>query len=387
MRTLVFGLATLVAACGGAGSTQVSTSSTPPSAGGSDGGVGVPTPDGGGTPTPGGDGGGVGGTGGGGGGGSGGSGGGGSGGGVGGGGTACTDTAPVAIASAEKLADALAVDDGNVYFTTEPQRQGDWNLWSGPLGGGAAVMVGGTGDSAATYLTVNATAIFTLNSDGLLLRWPKSGGAPTSLHASDTHVGANCLADAFGYIYLCNYEFGSGSGQIVRMPEDGGQSTVIVGLAYGIGGIAFDAQHLWFSSTRGVFGVAPDGSSSANDVGIARPGNGGLGPLTVDDSHVFVADNQHTIWIADKRNGATMTVFAQPISYPSALHADGGNLYVLAGIVDSVGNHATITRYSGDGSRADVLADRAGIIGSMVVRGPYVYYTFENDSTVYRICK
>ncbi|HEV3140434.1 MAG TPA: hypothetical protein VGY57_07970, partial [Vicinamibacterales bacterium] len=303
------------------------------------------------------------------------------------GGTACTDTQPVPIATAEKLAYSLAVDDANVYFTTEPKPQGDWNLWSAPVGGGAAVPVGSTGDSAATYLTVNATAIFTLNDDGLLLRWPKGGGAPTKLNASNTHVGANCLADALGYIYFCPVESGSSYSQIVRTPEDGGGPSPVLVSGWGFGGIAFDTERLWFSSTRGVDGVAPDGSSSPSTISIPRVGNGGLGSLAVDDSHVFVADNERTIWIADKLNGATMTIFAQTVSYPSTLRVDGRNLYVLAGIVDSVGNHATITRYSPDAAHADVIADRAGIIGNMVVRGGYVYYTFENDSTVYRICK
>ncbi|HEY1584088.1 MAG TPA: hypothetical protein VGH63_00300, partial [Polyangia bacterium] len=101
----------------------------------------------------------------------------------------------------------------------------------------------------------------------------------------------------------------------------------------------------------------------------------------------FVADSDQKIWRADKRDGATLTTIATAPGYPSRLVADAGSLYVLAGIVDSSGNHGTIMRYAPDGSSAERLADRAGIIGSMVVRGPYVYYTFENDSTVYRVCK
>jgi hypothetical protein len=364
--TIAFAVA-LVAGCGGNGSTTVIPSSMPPSSsgsgatGGTDG--GTPGDGGGGTTGGGGTSGG-------------------DMGGGGGGGTACTDMQPVAIASAEKDADAIAVDDSDVYFTTQPvaSSSSDWDLWRAPVGGGAAAKVGSSGNYyAAAWVTVNATAAFTLQSDGLLMRWPKSGGAPSQLHASQSNVGVADLVDAFGYIYFSTYD--SGYVQIIRTPEDGGGPETIVAAQNGLGNFTFDPTHIWISSTRGISGSAPDGSGPS--VFIPSASNGALGPLAVDDAHVFVADNARTLWVADKRDGATMTVLAQTTDYPNVLIADGGNLYVLS----ATESDTSITRYAADGSRADLLAERAGMIGGMVVRGNFVYYTYSNDSTVYRICK
>lgn len=397
---IVFAVA-LVAGCGGKGTT-VTTSSTPPTGGG-EGGVDAGAPGGGSGGTMGGAGSGGGDSGrdggaSGGGGGSGGMGGGdggapggggatdGGGGATdgGGGGSACTDTEPVAIATAEKGAEALAVDDANVYFTAAPalDKWHDWNLWRAPVGGGAAVKVGSTGDYYAGWATVNATAVFTLQTDGQLLRWPKSGGAPTQLRAAKPGAGVADLADAFGFIWFRVYD--EGYDQIMRTPEDGGGPTTVFASGNGLGGFAFDAQRVWISGPHGVSGVPVAGGPG--DVSIAYPGGGALWSVAVDDAHVFVADSQRTLWIADKRDGATLTMLARSSGYPSTLRADRGNLYVLAGIVGPGGNDATITRYAADGSAA-VLAERLGDIGAMVVHGDYVYYTFENDSTVYRVCK
>ncbi|HWE29142.1 MAG TPA: hypothetical protein VHB97_14135, partial [Polyangia bacterium] len=240
-----------------------------------------------------------------------------------------------------------------------------------------------TNDWTTSYVTVNATAVFTLNADGELLRWAKSGGAPLVMQASNNNVSVRCLADAFGYIYFCTDD--AGFIQIVRTPEDGGgPATVIVG-TYLISDIAFDATHLWYETPHGTFGVPPGGGAGST-ISIA-PTNASVGPIAVDDAHVFVGTYDGRILVAPKLDGATLTTFANTLQYPAKLRVDGSNLYVLAGEVDADGSHSRITRFATDSSNSTILVDLHGIIGDMAVRGDYVYYSFENDSTVYRICR
>jgi hypothetical protein len=389
MRRCALALAMMVAGCGGSGSTSVTTSSVPPDNGGGGGGG---MPGGGSTGTggggmPGGGGGGAGGTGTGGGGMPGG---GGGAGGTGGGGslTPCTPGQTDTIATAEKIASALAVDDTNVYFVadTTTTQEGVWDLWRAPAGGGAPVEVGTTADWTAQRATINATAVFTIGSDDELLRWAKSGGAPTVLHASTNSSIGGCMADAFGYIYFCSGNAADGLVQLLRVPEDGGAAaTVIVGyLGGGIHGIAFDANYVWMTSNPGVFRTGHDGGTSTQ--AMVTPTTQ-LGPIVVDDAHVYAGDYSGDILVADKHDGAALTVLTKTAQYPAVLRLDGGNLYILAGELDDVGHHSVIQRVTTDGQSGANLVDLHGIIGDMSVRGDSVYYTFENDSTVYRVCK
>jgi hypothetical protein len=392
MRGYAFWFAAIVAGCGGSGSTNVTPSSVPPSGnggagngGGAGADGGVPMPGGGGGMPGGGGGGGMpGGGGGGGGGGSGGIGGGGGGGGS-GGGSSCTSTTPVAVATAEKGAGALAVDDSNVYFLAEPQqtKDDDWNLWTAPSSGGPAVERGTTADWTLQRITVNATAIFTLAHDGQLLRWPKSGGAPTTFfdNLGDAYTG--CFANAFGSIYYCD---GDHDVYLLnRMPEDGGRPTEMATL-FGLGDIAFDATYVYLTGDGGVYRMPHQADYHTSLELVGNPGTP-LGSIAVDDAHIFVGDINGEILVADKHAGTTFSILAKTAGYPSVLRIDNGSVYSLAGELDDVGHHSVISRVTTDGMTAASLVDLHGIIGGMVLRGDYVYYTLENDSTVYRVCK
>lgn len=375
MRAYACVLAAIVAGCGGSSSTSVTPSSTPPSDNGGGGGGGN---GGGGMPG----GGGAGGTGGGGGGGGMPGGGGGAGGtGGGGGGSACTDTKPVAIATAEMHAERLAVDDTDVYFIAEATQYGPWHLWRAPLAGGAASELGTVGNAADGYVTVNATAIFTLSNDGLLLRWPKGGGAPLTMRPSNTNVSSTCLADAYGFIYDCTWD--SSWVQIIRRPEDGGGTAQVVAGNWIAAGPAFDTQHVWYITTHGLFAVAPDGSGPT----LSIASNNAVGNIAVDDAHVYLGATDQRILSAPKQDGAALAQIAMSSGYPDQLLTNGGNLYVFATVVAPSGSYGTITRYASDGSQATVLAAANGMIGGMAIRGDYVYYTSMSDSTVYRVCK
>jgi hypothetical protein len=396
MRGYAFVLAAIVAGCGGSSSTTVTPSSVPPSdnggaggggngGGGTTGGGGGGTTGGGGGGMPGGGGGGAGGTGGGGG--SGGmGGGGGSGGGGGGGGSACTSTTPQAIATAQKGAYVLAVDDSNVYFMAEPEqtKENDWNLFRAPSSGGAAVEVGTTSDWTLPQITVNSTAVFTIAFDGQLMRWPKDGSAPTVMidNFGDGYYG--CLTDALGYLYMCDGDHDRYL--IERRPEDGGAAIEMATL-FGVQQLAFDATYVYMTSNDGGLYRMPNQADFHTPLELVGNAGTPLTAIAVDDTHVFVGDTNGDILVAGKQPGTSFSILAKTAAYPSKLRVDNGSVYSLAGELDDVGHHSVISRVSTDGKTGASLVDLHGIIGDMALRGDYVYYTLENDSTVYRVCK
>lgn len=368
MRTYAL-IALVVAGCGSGGSTTVTTTSAPPAdmGSGGGGGNGGGTAGGGAGGMPGGGGGVDGGM-------SGGSGGGGVDGGS-GGGTACSDTQPVAITRAGSAAFSVAADDDDVYFTAAGPGSAVRSVWRAPRSGGAAVEVAHPDDSVGE-LTVNATAFFT--NSGRILRWPKGGGAPTVLHQADVHYGTSCLTDALGYIYFCSVEADHNSYE--RVPEDGGAEQAVantLGPAY----LAFDPQHAWFTGNGGVTGTAPDGSGASIYI------RGLLGPIGVDDAHVFCATDG-VLRVADKQDGATPRDLGPTLADGHKLRVYGGSVYVLSSdFYDGTPPRSQLARFAADGSSSAVLVERSGGIEDFAVRDAYVYFTVENNGAVYRACR
>jgi hypothetical protein len=160
---------------------------------------------------------------------------------------------------------------------------------------------------------------------------------------------------------------------------------VVANNAFGLESIAFDPQHLWFDDVHGVVGMAPDGSAGSN---VTIPWSGvALFAIATTDTQLFVGTDDARILVAPKKDGATLTTFAHTLRYPTRLHVDGSNLYVLSGGTGEPGGLTKISRYATDGSSSTDLVPVTGPISDFAVRGDYVYYTFSNDSSVYRVCK
>jgi len=380
MRSYALSLALIVAGCGGNGSTTVTPASTPPNngGGGATGGTDGGMPTGGGGTTGGGGGGDMGG----GGGGTTGTGGGGDmgGGDGGGGGAACTSTQPERLTQASTGAFGLAVDDSAVYFTTQmmPTKENDYVLWRAPIAGGAATKVGTTTDYAATSVVVNADAVFTMSSFGVLERWPKDGSAPTVLsETTGNDFGSRAVADAGGYIYSLTQD------GVVRIPETGGAVQAIGSVAKPLA-FAFDATDVYVTSDKSIVRVPRDGGPTSVTTQTPDPLQG----VAVDDAHVYTGGFGGTVYVADKHDGATATaLFSTGMNEVGVLFVDSGHLYYRADTLGSNGLQQVIGRVALDGSGKTVLATVLGDMGHVQIRGAYVYYTFENDSSVYRVCK
>jgi len=380
MRSYALSLALIVAGCGGNGSTTVTPASTPPNngGGGATGGTDGGMPTGGGGTTGGGGGGDMGG----GGGGTTGTGGGGDmgGGDGGGGGAACTSTQPERLTQASTGAFGLAVDDSAVYFTTQmmPTKENDYVLWRAPIAGGAATKVGTTTDYAATSVVVNADAVFTMSSFGVLERWPKDGSAPTVLsETTGNDFGSRAVADAGGYIYSLTQD------GVVRIAETGGAVQAIGSVAKPLA-FAFDATDVYVTSDKSIVRVPRDGGPTSVTTQTPDPLQG----VAVDDAHVYTGGFGGTVYVADKHDGATATaLFSTGMNEVGVLFVDSGHLYYRADTLGSNGLQQVIGRVALDGSGKTVLATVLGDMGHVQIRGAYVYYTFENDSSVYRVCK
>ena len=368
MRAYTCVLAAIVAGCSGSGAATVTTTSTPPADGGGGGGVDGGMPGGGGGGSGGGGSGGVdGGTGGG-------------GGGDMGGGPACTSTQPERLTQAATGAFGLAVDDSAVYFTTQmmPAKEHDYVLWTAPIGGGAATRLGSTTDYAATSVVVNADAVFTMSSFGVLERWPKDGSAPTVLsETTGNDYGSRAVADAGGYIYSLTQD------GIVRIAETGG-AVQSIGSVAKPGAFAFDATDIYVTSDKSIVRVPRNGGPTSVTTQTPDPLEG----VAVDDTHVYAGSFGGTVYVADKHDGATATaLFSTGMNEASVVSVDSDHLYYSADTLGSGGLQEVIGRVNLDGSGKSVLSSVTGNIGHVQIRGGYVYYTFENDSSVYRVCK
>ena len=218
MRRLALVLVAFVAGCGSGGSTSVGTSSTPPS-GGADGGVGVPSPDGGGTPPggggmPGGGGGGSGGTGG--------TGGTGGAGGAGGGGPSACPTTPTVIGM---NFEPRASDGAYIYGFGVQQ------IARIPVGGGAQATVVGSIDTSVDYalLVAGGYVYWTVSPDAVhpsprMFRAAKAGGdQPAFL----TDSGSIVADDAF--VYTIVDWMGNGNGLVSVAQSDGHVSDEQIG--------------------------------------------------------------------------------------------------------------------------------------------------------------
>ena len=289
MRKLAWIMVAFVAGCG-SGSTTVSTSSTPPTGGGADGGMGAPTPGGGGGGMPGAGGGGTGGTGGGsGGGGAGGSGGGGSGGGGsggggggGGGGSTCP-MMPTAVIDSPTAVAAMAVDDSSVYFVV------------------------GNGGNGAVY------------------RAPKQGGAPVWL--ADSPNGAHdfvwsiAVDDSTVYFIDSGPEDNSAGGYVMAVPKAGGPARALV--SAGVGpcgaiqptGLAIDGDTVYFTEQTGFTSPLPAGCDFhdfAHLVAVPKAGgtpttlatHADLYSLAIDATSAYMIAENSQVWTVPLRGGA-----------------------------------------------------------------------------------
>jgi hypothetical protein len=298
----------------------------------------------------------------------------------GGAGAACTPTQPERLTQAATDAFGLAVDDSAVYFTTQmmPAKENDFVLWTAPIGGGAATKVGTTTDYAATSVVVNADAVFTMSSFGVLERWPKDGSAPTVLsETTGNDFGSRAVADAGGYIYSLTQD------GVVRIAETGGAVQAIGNVADPLA-FAFDATDIYVTSDKSIVRVPRGGGPTSVATQTPDPLDG----VAVDDAHVYTGGFGGTVYVADKQDGASATaLFSTGMKEVDDLFVDSGHLYYRADTLGSSGLQQVIGRVALDGSGKTVLATVAGDIGRVQIRGSYVYYTFANDSSVYRVCK
>ncbi len=140
---------------------------------------------------------------------------------------------------------AIAVSDGNVYFT-----DGD-NVMMAPAAGGNAVVIA-TGQNFPFSLAVDSTNVYwsSARGTGAIVKMPLTGGTPTILASS---TGMNRIAVDTTSVYFTTPDPGSpNDGTVTSIPLAGGPTTQLVDGQSTPEGIAVDATSVyWVDTTLG----------------------------------------------------------------------------------------------------------------------------------------
>ena len=371
MRKIPFVLAAFVIGCG-SGPGTVSTSSTPPTGGGADGGVAMPGGGGmavgGGGGMPGSGGGGPGGTGGGsGGGGAGGVGGGGSSGGGGGGGGGTTASPcqrpPVAFAADATVATA----DAQYLYAFSGQQ-----LVRIPLGGdGRDVLVDGIDTRVDSAASVDDRYIYWVVDRGntaapALVRAPKTGGAASYIGPAGggSAIRSYVVADRIYFVQNLS---------LMSMAADGSDVRTIPTGPGEVDAITADTHELLWLDVDPRTDQTVLRSWPLPTPPTARAGD----PADAGDTYLF-APGFNDVWryrIADGSYAGLGSFVGEASA--TDVQVAGGNVYVHAGDL--------IVRMGEDGSGEDTLA--GGARGPWTIGGDSIYFTDFNGSGIRRVCR
>lgn len=150
-----------------------------------------------------------------------------------------------AVFAAATNAWAIAVRDGNVYFT-----DGD-NVMMAPASGGNAAVIA-AGQNFPFSLAVDSANVYwsSARGTGAVLKMPLVGGAPTTLASS---TGLNRIAVDATTVYFTAPVGGSpNDGSVVSVPIEGGPTTTLADGQSAPEGIAVDATSVyWVDTTLG----------------------------------------------------------------------------------------------------------------------------------------
>lgn len=191
-----------------------------------------------------------------------------------------------------------------------------FRLWYAPLAGGGAAekyFIQGTG---SYQLALNATHAFAAQAASPFTVWriPLAGGGADAIHSfSAVHPHFDLVADETA-LYV------DSSGEIVRVPLDGGPSEVLV--SGGIGTqIAMDATDIYFGQSGFLSRVPKGGGDITQVVAVSE----GVRKMAVDATHVYWIDGSAVRRVA--KAGGAEEILASEQENPSVIRVDDTSVY------------------------------------------------------------
>ena len=193
-------------------------------------------------------------------------------GGASGGGGSVGGGTPIALASNEVGAWAIAVDATHVYWTNQDTR----TVMKVPIAGGTPVMLamGATAAQLPWDVAVDGGAVYwnEYASPGSVMTAPVAGGAPAAVAAQQN--GPRNLAIAGGNVFWINlWILGNDSGAVMKTPVAGGAPIALASAQDDPNGIAVDGESVYWTNLGGTIMKLPIARRRGGDAGVgaARP--------------------------------------------------------------------------------------------------------------------
>jgi hypothetical protein len=239
-------------------------------------------------------------------------------------------TAPLAGGSAQEIAASqqrprgIAVDEERVYWTDTLA-----GLVQQAFKDGSGLEALGPWQHNPEYVAASASGTFWTNrgsvSDGQILRAGAGGSLPVELTGGQ-HEPAEIAADGSHVYWINNHSPGAGPGSLRRIGVEGGAVEVLLEGVVNARGLSMDTTHLYFASV---------GSGPKFDL-VQVPKAGGqvtilaadVSPraLAVDDTFVYLAENEGRISRVPKSGGSPVTI-AQSGMFLHGIVADASCVY------------------------------------------------------------
>jgi hypothetical protein len=222
---------------------------------------------------------------------------------------------PTTIASRQNSPMAIAVDDNNVYWTTQ-----SGTVMKAPLAGGPpAALASGQGNLAG--IAVDATNVYWTGT-GSIMKVPIDGGRPVTL-ASRQSAPYGIAVDANSVYWTDN-----GAGTVMKVPLEGGTPTALATRQSYARAITIDGANVYWT-TAGSGGIggsimkAPLLGGSATTLASSRGTPFGI---AADASYVYWTDNGGSAVMRVPIEGGGAAVLASSPS-PVAVVADAASVY------------------------------------------------------------
>jgi hypothetical protein len=229
----------------------------------------------------------------------------------------------VTLASGQRNAQSVAVNAADAYWSIESETEGA-SVMKVPLGGGIPATVAAAQNYGAGNLSVDTNSVYWTTQDAVVKDAP-GGGAPTTL-ASGQGGGALAVS-ATAVVWDADYGCGDGcyTAAILEVPIDGGAVTTLATEPTISGGVAVDAESVYWSAGDGTIKKVPLGGGIVTTLVSSA---GGFGQVVLDSTSVY-----WTAYDGVRRapiDGGAPVTLASGESGVSGLAVDGESVYWAA---------------------------------------------------------
>ena len=221
------------------------------------------------------------------------------------------------IATGQKYAEGMAVDDGHVYWITEASGA-DGSVWRASKDGTALVSLA-SGQLAPSGIAIDDGHVYWANylAPGDVNALAKGGGgAPTVLTSGG--MGLTRVAVDEANVYFLNFY----GGTLNRVAKTGGAPTLLATEPGLVGGLAIDGTSLYVTAGADVVKI-----EKATSTATILATTGGPSDVAVDADSVYFTDAKLGQVLRVAKSGGAPAVLASGQNGPAGIAVDGWCVY------------------------------------------------------------